>query len=431
MTAAAGPDQGGRVSAPRAQALARLAVPAALVGVGSALTLIALSVLADKLEDLLWDVVPSGLGLDGSEAVWIIGVLTFVGLVTGILVSRVPGHAGPDPATQSLVSPPLAPAVLPGLAIVVVISLGGGVSLGPENPIVAINVALAIWLGRRAMGRVPAPQWMGFAAAGTIGAMFATPVGAALVLSESAADPKGGATWDRMFAPLVAAAAGSLTMYALEQPVFAVAVPAYPGPAWSDLLSGPVIAIAGALIGLALVAAFPFLHDWFGRLRHPVVMLTVGGLALGVLGAIGGPITLFKGLDQMRQLVTEQDDAGRLTVVVVIKCLALLVAATCGFRGGRIFPAVFIGVAVGLLAQRIAPGVPQSLAVAAGVLGMLLAVSRSGWLSLFMAVTIVGEAEVLPVLCIALLPAWLLVTDRPQMELPPSVDGAPAPAAAQ
>ena len=114
MTAVAAPTHRDRVSAPRAPALARLAVSAAVVGVGSALTLIALSVLADRLEDLLWDVVPSGLDLDGEEAAWIIGVLTLVGLVVGIVVWRVPGHAGPDPATQSLVSPPLAPAVLPG-----------------------------------------------------------------------------------------------------------------------------------------------------------------------------------------------------------------------------------------------------------------------------------------------------------------------------
>ena len=73
----------------------------------------------------------------------------------------------------------------------------------------------------------------------------------------------------------------------------------------------------------------------------------------------------------------------------------------------------------------------MSLAVAAAVLGMLLAVSRSGWLSLFMAVTIVGQVEVLPVLCIALLPAWLLVTDRPEMELAASVDTAQIPAAAR
>ena len=150
--------------------------------------------LADRLEDLLWDVLPSGFGLDGSEAGWIIGVLTVVGLVTGILVWRVPGHAGPDPATPSLVSPPLPPAVLPGLAIVVVISLGGGVSLGPENPIMAINIALAVWLGRRAMGRVPAPG-SGSASPPPARSARCSPRRSAprSMLSETAADPEGAA----------------------------------------------------------------------------------------------------------------------------------------------------------------------------------------------------------------------------------------------
>jgi hypothetical protein len=61
------------------------------------------------------------------------------------------------------------------------------------------------------------------------------------------------------------------------------------------------------------------------------------------------------------------------------------------------------------------PSVPQPLAVAASLLGMLLAITRSGWLSLFMAALMVGEAQILPILCIAILPAWLLVTDRPRM----------------
>jgi H+/Cl- antiporter ClcA len=206
-------------------------------------------------------------------------------------------------------------------------------------------------------------------------------------------------------------------MYAFSQPSFAVAVPPYPGPAWSDLLSASVIAIAGVLVALAVLVLFPRFHDGFRRIHHPVAMIGLGGVLLGVLGAIGGRITLFKGLDEMRALVLEHDSAWRLTVIIVVKCLALVVAATCGFRGGRIFPAVFVGVAIGLLAHEIADGVPLSLALAASVLGILLVVTRSGWLSLFMAATIVGQVGVLPALCIALLPAWLLVTDRPEMEI--------------
>lgn len=57
------------------------------------------------------------------------------------------------------------------------------------------------------------------------------------------------------------------------------------------------------------------------------------------------------------------------------------------------------------------------------VLGMLLAVTRQGWLSLFTAAVLVSGVSVLPLLCVASLPAWLLVTGRPQMKLRP--DGTP------
>lgn len=410
------------MSSPQARRLARLAIPAALVGAASSITLILLSVASERLEDLLWDTIPDALGVGGGSAVWIVGTLTIVGLVSGLLVWLVPGHAGPDPATQSLVSPPLGPAVLPGLVVVVVIGLGGGVSLGPENPIMAINIGLAVWLGGRAARGMPVPQWVAFAAAGTVGAMFGTPVGAALVLAETPAPEDGPGMWDRLFAPLVAAAVGALVMDAFSQPILSVSVAPYPGPHWRDLVSGPVIAVAAALAGLVLVYAFPVLHAAFLRLRHPVLMLTTGGLVLGVLGAIGGRITLFKGLDEMKDLVAGGYGNGRLAVIVVVKLAALLVAASSQFRGGRIFPAVFVGVAMGLLANGLVSGVPVSLAIAAAVLGLLLVATRSGWLSLFMAATIVGQIAVLPILCICLLPVWLLVTDRPELQIEPDAE---------
>src|SRR5690348_12847157 len=47
--------------------------------------------------------------------------------------------------TSELVAAPLPLRALPGLALALVLGLAGGVSLGPENPIVAFNVALAAW----------------------------------------------------------------------------------------------------------------------------------------------------------------------------------------------------------------------------------------------------------------------------------------------
>ncbi|GAA3128325.1 ion channel protein [Streptomyces rectiviolaceus] len=409
----------GEPMTPQARALLPLVLPALLIGVGSSLILLLLSLVAERLQDLLWDTLPDAVGVSGTSAGWIIGVLTAAGLVVGLVVWKVPGHAGPDPATLGLVDPPLPVRVLPGIALAVVVGLAGGVSLGPENPITAINIALAYTLGAKAMPRTPAADWVALAAAGTIGALFGTPVAAALILSETATgpgpDPR--PLWDRLFAPLVAAGAGALTTVLIAHPTFQIDVEAYAGPRWGDILSAMVISTAAAAIGLCAVYAFPYLHRVFRQLGHPVLMLTVGGLVLGVLGALGGHLTLFKGLDEMKELTAHasEHDAGNLLLLALVKLLALCVAATCGFRGGRIFPAVFVGVALGMLAHALVESVPPALAITCAILGLLLATTRQGWLSLFTAAVVVMDLELLPVLCVAALPAWLLVTGRPDM----------------
>jgi H+/Cl- antiporter ClcA len=102
--------------------------------------------------------------------------------------------------------------------------------------------------------------------------------------------------------------------------------------------------------------------------------------------------------------------------VTIVKLLALLVAASCGFRGGRIFPSVFIGVALGLFANAIVSDISPALAVSCGVLGIVLAITRLGWLSLFLgAIMVPFSPELLPVLCVVLLPAWLVLMGKPQM----------------
>ena len=82
---------------------------------------------------------------------------------------------------------------------------------------------------------------------------------------------------------------------------------------------------------------------------------------------------MFKGLTQIGELLKDPGayDAGQLAVIAGIKILALLVAASALFRGGRIFPATFIGVALGMLGHVLIPGMPLGLAVACGIVGVI------------------------------------------------------------
>ncbi|WP_254705470.1 ion channel protein [Streptomyces vilmorinianum] len=403
------------------QVLVPQILPALVIGVGASLLYIGISEAADQLKDVVWDTLPDALGIGGYSSLWMIAVLTTTGVAVGLVVWKVPGHAGPDPATTGLEGPPLAPAVVPGLLLASTLALAGGVSLGPENPIIAANIALAYGLGSKVAPAAPGALWVVLASSATIGALFGTPVAAALVISEALTHrPSGrGSLWDRLFAPLVAAGAGAMTASLLTDFTFNLSLPQVTDPGWGDLLAAMAVATAAALFGLLSCYGFPYLHTAFKRLRHPMLMLPLGGLILGLLGALGGPLTLFKGLDQIKELTSNLGgwSSGEMAKMAVVKLVALLIAASCGFRGGRIFPAVFIGVAFGLFAQALVPEIPPAVAVASGVLGVLLATTRQGWVSLFTAAVLAPQPSMVAVLCLASLPAWLVVTGRPQLEL--------------
>ena len=399
-----------------------LAVPALLVGVVCALILWTLEQAADLLSDVLWDTLPDAMGID-PNGWWIILVLTVTGLAVGIALQVLPGHGGPDSATTELVGKPLPLRTLPGLAVVTLLGLAGGVSLGPENPIIAINTAIIVSVFARFIPQVSGQVSMMLAAAATVGALFGTPVAAALIFTGLVAAVRGGGSlWDKLFLPVAAAGAASITMHLLGAPPFAFAMPAYGPPQALDILIGSLVACAVTVIGLAALAAFPVVYRALHALRHPIIITTVGGLILGILGYIGGPITMFKGLTQMGELLKDpgQYDAGQLAVIAGIKIVALLVAASALFRGGRIFPATFIGVALGLLISTLFPSLNMSLVVACAVLGIVLVVARDGWLALFIAVAIPGDIALLPVMCIVVLPAWLLVSQAPEFRILPA-----------
>ncbi|MER7928532.1 ion channel protein [Streptomyces sp. NPDC096057] len=409
-----------------ARTLLPMIVPALVVGVGASLLFIGVSEAAEQLQHVLWKNLPDALGIGRYSVLWMLIMLTATGIAVGLVVWKVPGHAGPDPATTGLEPVALPPGVLPGLVLATALMLAGGPSLGPENPIIAVNVALALWLGRRLAPRLPGGVWGVLAESATIGALFGTPVAAALLISEAlAARQTRGALWDNVFAPLAAAAAGALTTTLVAHPTFDLHLPAFGRPGWGDLLTVLVLAPLAAALGMAAVYLFPYVHGAFSRLKHPMLTLPIGGLVLGLLAALGGHLTLFKGLDEVGELAADPEgwSAGQFATMTVVKLAAMLVAASCGFRGGRIFPSVFIGVAFGLFAHAVVPAVHPALGVAAGVLGVLLAITRQGWVSLFTAAILVASPAILALLCIASLPAWLLVTGRPQMQL--RADGTP------
>ncbi|AKL10973.1 TPA: ion channel protein [Kluyvera intermedia] len=404
---------------PRARTMLLLALPALIIGVASSLVLLLIMKVAAVLQLILWNRLPYRLGLTPDSPFWVIMMLTLTGLAVGLVIRYSAGHGGPDPATEPLIGAPVQISALPGLLVALVLGLAGGVSLGPEHPVMVLNIALAVALGGKLFPRVAPLDWTILASAGTIGALFGTPVAAALIFSQTLNSSTDLPLWDRLFAPLMAAAAGALTTGLFFHPHFALPVAHYPQMHLVDIISGAVVCAIAIALGMVAVWCLPRLHQLMHRLKSPVLMLGIGGFILGVLGVIGGNITLFKGLDEMQQMAFSQTfSVTDYLLFAVIKLVALVVAAACGFRGGRIFPAVFVGVALGLMLHEHVDAVPAAITISCAILGMVLVVTRDAWLSLFMAAAVVPDTSLLPLLCIVMLPAWLLLAGKPVMIAP-------------
>ncbi|HAV9243622.1 TPA: ion channel protein [Escherichia coli] len=401
---------------PRARTMLLLSLPAVAIGIASSLILIVVMKIASVLQNLLWQRLPGTLGIAQDSPLWIIGVLTLTGIAVGLVIRFSQGHAGPDPACEPLIGAPVPPSALPGLIVALILGLAGGVSLGPEHPIMTVNIALAVAIGARLLPRVNRMEWTILASAGTIGALFGTPVAAALIFSQTLNGSSEVPLWDRLFAPLMAAAAGALTTGLFFHPHFSLPIAHYGQMEMTDILSGAIVAAIAIAAGMVAVWCLPRLHAMMHQMKNPVLVLGIGGFILGILGVIGGPVSLFKGLDEMQQMVANQAfSTSDYFLLAVIKLAALVVAAASGFRGGRIFPAVFVGVALGLMLHEHVPAVPAAITVSCAILGIVLVVTRDGWLSLFMAVVVVPNTTLLPLLCIVMLPAWLLLAGKPMM----------------
>ncbi|EOU9144430.1 ion channel protein [Escherichia coli] len=401
---------------PRARTMLLLSLPAVAIGIASSLILIVVMKIASALQNLLWQRLPGTLGIAQDSPLWIIGVLTLTGIAVGLVIRFSQGHAGPDPACEPLIGAPVPPSALPGLIVALILGLAGGVSLGPEHPIMTVNIALAVAIGARLLPRVNRMEWTILASAGTIGALFGTPVAAALIFSQTLNGSSEVPLWDRLFAPLMAAAAGALTTGLFFHPHFSLPIAHYGQMEMTDILSGAIVAAIAIAAGMIAVWCLPRLHAMMNQMKNPVLVLGIGGFILGILGVIGGPVSLFKGLDEMQQMVANQAfSTSDYFLLAVIKLAALVVAAASGFRGGRIFPAVFVGVALGLMLHEHVPAVPAAITVSCAILGIVLVVTRDGWLSLFMAAVVVPNTTLLPLLCIVMLPAWLLLAGKPMM----------------
>lgn len=104
-----------------------LVIPALIIGIFCSLLLVGISFLANLLEKFWWGYLPQQLNIPAYDSLWIFTVLTLTGVLVAFAVWKMPVHAGPDPATVSLIDKPRTLQVLPRLILTIILMLAGGV----------------------------------------------------------------------------------------------------------------------------------------------------------------------------------------------------------------------------------------------------------------------------------------------------------------
>jgi H+/Cl- antiporter ClcA len=397
----------------------RLVFLGALVGIPAALVAAVFVAVVHELEDWLWHDLPERLDVSAPPWYLVLG-LPLAGACIVLAARRLlPGDGGHEPLRGISVAPtPIAHA--PGIALAAIGTLAFGAVLGPEAPLIALGSVVGLAAAR--LASVDGPEANVLSTAGSfsaISALFGGPLVAGILLLEAGVGF--GASLIPVLVPgLVAASIGFLIFTGLGDwgglDATALSVPGLPpydGVRIRDLLIAIGVGIAMALL-VEVVRRCATSIASTGRGRVGVAPLLLGGaLAVGILALLADGLgassqdVLFSGQQSIPTLIAE--DSSRIVLVLLTaKALAFAVCLGCGFRGGAVFPAIFLGVALATLAV-IAFDISPTLAVAVGTAAGTVAMTRLLFASIIFAGLLVGTAgaDAVPAAALAAVGAWL------------------------
>src|SRR6516165_12773006 len=170
----------------RSRDFVKLLVLAAVIGVVVSLVGWAFLELVHSIQVWVYTDLPSGLGLDPVPSWWAMPICLLAGLPVAFAIARLPGNGGHVPA-NGLTLGATKPNMVPGVALAAVASLGLGLVVGPEAPLVAIGMGVAVYTVQRAKRDAASTLVLVIGSAGAFAAistLFGSPIVAAILIIE-------------------------------------------------------------------------------------------------------------------------------------------------------------------------------------------------------------------------------------------------------
>jgi len=389
----------------RSRSYVSLLVLAAIIGAPISAAAWGFLALVNKLQGWLFTSLPKALGFHGEPLWWPVPLLMVAGLLVGLTIRYLPGKGGHSPADGFKARGAPTPIELPGVIFAALATLSLGAVLGPEAPLIAIGGGLGVLAIRLARRDAPPRTIAVVAAAGSfasISTLFGNPLLGAFLLME--ASGLGGPTLELVLLPgLVAAGIGSLIFIGLGSwsglGTFSLTIPNLPSvglPNFAEFCWALVIGVLAAFLALGVRRLALLLRPHVERrlvLATPVAGLAVAGLAIAFAAGTGKSSSevLFSGQDALGPFITSSASYTVPALLLLIACKGLAYGVSLsGFRGGPVFPALFLGAAGGMALSHL-PGLPLIPAVAMGIGAMSVSMLNLPLTSVLLATLLLGS----------------------------------------
>ncbi|MGH3483594.1 MAG: chloride channel protein [Nocardioidaceae bacterium] len=400
----------------------------AAIGVPAALLASLFLALVHELEELLWTDLPDWLGQAAPPWYLIVGLPVAGATVVWVARRFLPGDGGHSPL-EGIGGGGVTPLRhAPGIALAAIGTLAFGAVLGPEAPLIALGSAVGALFAP--FVRLDRKATTVLATAGSfsaISALFGGPLVAGFMLLEVGVGA-GPHLITALMPGLVAAAVGYVLFVGLgdwsglhEVSLAVPHLPEYEGTHLADLVLAIGVGVLTALV-LREVRQLGVAVDRFAGRVGLLPALLAGGLAVGLIAQFADLLgadydqILFSGQAAVPSAAAESS-VGVLLVILVAKCLGYGICLGCGFRGGPVFPAIFIGIVISTFAVIVFDTSP-TWAIAVGAAAGMGAGTDLVFSALLFSMLLVGHAglDALPAAVLAMAAAWLTKLALPPKE---------------
>jgi CIC family chloride channel protein len=292
-----------------------------------------------------------------------------------------------------------------GKFITAALSIGGGFSLGPEDPSLQIGAGVASMVSRRLnLSRERLRMFAPIGAAAGLAAAFNAPISAILFVVEEVIGRWSAAVLGSIVLSAISSVVVARWFWGAE-PMFRIPVVTLKGP--QELLAYTVLGVAGGVASLLFSKALGYsrprlrnLPRWTFYIQSPIAGLIVGAIAFFGVPQVMGP-----GYNVIDQAMHGQFTWKFLLALALLKIVATTISFSSGTPGGMFAPTLFIGAmlgaSIGTFEKIFFPAFPISVGSYALVgMGVLFAAFlRVPLTSVFMVLEVSGNYSiVLPVI---------------------------------